>query len=330
MIRRVCPSPPSFTPLAQSESEGSVFCEGPEPPPLDPRLPQNRSPRPRGLPIPNVSTGKPSGVQTASYPHPNHIVVKSDELTLMESHSCTKPRGRGSKNENPPKVRCLDSGGVGKTPGAGDTRPAGPACPELRREPRGERKRRKRPLEVQRPLAASHSLATRSGALDSYTFALLYLVSRSESTLPESHESVSKQRTLTSLESTLTSSHTSHSKQRTLSPFRMNTYTISRCNSSRMNTSKKGGEGVGVDQSVNRHRLSQANGLARPRTLVLLQLSHSRSSPHVHPCFILVRYEIEPVHRSDSVRPFLSPFPCYFFASLLASGDRYGSLHRKV
>jgi hypothetical protein len=62
---------------------------------LDLRLPQSRSPRPCGLPIPNASTCELSRVQTASYPDPNHIVAKSDELTLMESHSCTKPRGEG-------------------------------------------------------------------------------------------------------------------------------------------------------------------------------------------------------------------------------------------
>jgi hypothetical protein len=131
-----------------ARAKGAYFAKGPYRLPsesIDPRLPQDRSPRPRGLPIPNVSTCEPSGARTASYPHPNHIVVKSDELTPMESHSCTKPRGVG----------------------------------------------------VQKRASTSHSLATRSGALDSHTFALLYLVSRSESTLPRHHESVSKQRTLT-------------------------------------------------------------------------------------------------------------------------------------
>jgi hypothetical protein len=158
---------------------------------IDPRLPQDRSPRPRGLPIPNVSTGKPSGVRTASYPHPNHIVVKSDELTLMESHSCTKPRGRGSKNENPTKVRRLDSGGVGKTPGAGDVRPPCPACPvypESRREPRGERKRRERPSGVKGPVAETcfpRSPLARAPAsvapVHSCALILLNLVTASES-----------------------------------------------------------------------------------------------------------------------------------------------------
>jgi hypothetical protein len=187
---------PRLPSLPRARAKGAYFAKGPNRLPsgsLDPLPPQNRSPRPRGLPIPNVSTGKPSGVRTASYPHPNHIVVKSDELTIMESHSCTKPRGVG----------------------------------------------------VQKRASTSHPLATHSGPLDSYIFALLNPASRSQSTLPRHHESVSKQRTLTSLKSTLTSSHASHSKQRTLSPFRMNTYTISRCNSSRMNTSKKGVGGGG-------------------------------------------------------------------------------------
>jgi hypothetical protein len=32
---------------------------------------------------------------TTLYPVRNHIVAQSDELTLIESHSCTKPRGEG-------------------------------------------------------------------------------------------------------------------------------------------------------------------------------------------------------------------------------------------
>jgi hypothetical protein len=242
---------------------GAYFAKGPNrlpPGSIDPLPPQNRSPHPRGLPIPNVSTCKPSGVQTASYPHPNHIVVKSDELTIMESHSCTKhPGGRGCCYLFKPLASSLQL-----------PAPACPACPE----PRGERKRRERPLEVEGPVAASHSLATRSGPLDSYTLALLNFVSRSESTLPRHPESVSKQRTLTSLESTLTSSHTPHSKQRTLSPFRMNTYTIYPPNSFRMNTSKKQwGRGVFLGNPI--REVAQRDGEG---------YLPARRSPRISPC----------------------------------------------
>jgi hypothetical protein len=97
---------PRLPSLPRARAKGAYFAKGPNrlrSGSLDPRLPQNRSPRPCGLPIPNASTCEPSRVRTASYPHPNHVGAKSDELTLMESHSCTKPRGDGSKIESQAK-----------------------------------------------------------------------------------------------------------------------------------------------------------------------------------------------------------------------------------
>jgi hypothetical protein len=145
---------------------------------------------------------------------------------------------------------------------------ARPACPELR----GERASR-----AEGPVADPHSqLLTRSGPLNSYTLALLNFISPSQSTLPEPHESVSKQRTLTRLESTLTRTNVAHSKQRTLSSFRMNTYVIFHRNPFRMNTCRKEwGEGRGGNQLVTKFSREPFAGLAHG--------PESQTAGH-HPC----------------------------------------------
>jgi hypothetical protein len=62
---------------------------------IDPLVPQNRSPRLRRALFPRVPTYKHFDAPAASYLLCNHIVVKSDELTHIESYSCAKPRGEG-------------------------------------------------------------------------------------------------------------------------------------------------------------------------------------------------------------------------------------------
>jgi hypothetical protein len=62
---------------------------------IDPLVPQDRSPRLRRALFPRVPTYKHFDAPTASYLLCNHIVVKSDELTHIESYSCAKPRGEG-------------------------------------------------------------------------------------------------------------------------------------------------------------------------------------------------------------------------------------------
>jgi hypothetical protein len=65
------------------------------PGPIDPPLPQSHSLRALPIPFPYVPTSRRSDVRTALYLLRNHIVAKSDELTHIESHRCTKPRGEG-------------------------------------------------------------------------------------------------------------------------------------------------------------------------------------------------------------------------------------------
>jgi hypothetical protein len=119
---------------------------------IDPLVPQNRSPRLRRALFPRVPTYKHFDVRTASYLLRNHIVVKSDELTHIESYSCAKPRGEGVASCNVPRFQRFD------------------------------------------------------------------VLTSSESTLPRTRESVSKQMTLTPVESALTRLCKPRRKQRTLNP----------------------------------------------------------------------------------------------------------------